>query len=123
MTKQHEPRALDAALAKTLGMPLSCYRDHQNQIQEHLHGHGADGRWYACESIPAWSSSLDAMRDVEEELERRGLKAPYVSALEEALGAIAPDRWPEGPWRLIHASAAQRATAALAVLEGARGDE
>lgn len=117
MTRQLEGHALDAALARALGW-------RNVEIRPGAMGPFVQGfnlmNWHCA--VPQWSSSLEAMRSVERELERRGLHHRYTAALEqliygEEVGAFPPSLFP-----LVHASAEQRARAALAVLEGARDD-
>lgn len=74
------------------------------------------GHWLLS-GLPVFVKNLNAMREVEKEIEARGLCEQYLSALED-IAQPATCAF----WNLVHATAEQRARAALAVLEaqGAR---
>lgn len=68
------------------------------------------------DNLPKYASSLDAMREVEDEIERRGLVVEYMALLRkvwrESTGAI--DEW---MYFLLRASALQRLQAAARVIQ------
>lgn len=86
---------------------------------------GAD--WLASDGsiilggTPAFTTSLDAMRTVEDEIERRGLVVPYSEALKAVVASahpLQPDQhYMVAAWRLIHATASQRAEVAYLTLK------
>jgi hypothetical protein len=61
-------------------------------------------------SIPNYSSDYNAVRAMEDEIERRGLVERYCKELDGLVGA--------GVWWLIHASCKDRCCAALLCVEG-----
>ena len=63
--------------------------------------------------LPNFASSLDAMREVEDEIERRGLDVKY---MEHLVGVLGKDRL-VGEWEILRATAAQRLEAAARVIE------
>jgi hypothetical protein len=73
-------------------------------------------RWY--------SSNPWDCRDLEVAIEKRGLQSAYVNALSDLVTPIADitalEWFEEGLWKLVTASAEQRARAALRAVRGAR---
>lgn len=79
-----------------------------------------DMRWQATrgdlvDAAPAYWRSLDAMREVEDEIERRGLDVKY---MEHLVGVLGKDRL-VGEWEIFRATAAQRLEAAYGVIQEA----
>lgn len=122
---QLQGRELDAALARALGWEVD-----ENRM------YPVKGDWVLCSdyrALPYYSLSLNAMHDVEAELERRGLGELYAEALIEELSFpelfydmptenSSGDEGQEtytsfyGVFQVMHATAEQKARAALAVL-------
>lgn len=126
-------RERDAALAQSLGWVLN---------PPNVRGLGwqtPDGRFLGTDAHPHYTQSLDAMRTVEDEIERRGLIGRYQNALISVLDLdmqvfnsaieLSPHVAPSIPnntfewdghaylWRLLHATPAQRAEAAYKTLK------
>ena len=72
--------------------------------------------WRSCEfeTLPPYATSLDAMREVEDEIERRGLMGKYADAL---IGDRELHTEREVEHFLIRATPAQRLAAAARVIE------
>lgn len=120
-------RERDAALATLLGM--SSQEEETYWPNTELVWRDKDGMKVPA---PTFTTSLDAMRLVEDEIEQRGLQEVYIRAFVDILefpdievfdSAIetnsphAPAMW-DVLWQIAHATPAQRAEAAWRVLRG-----
>jgi hypothetical protein len=65
--------------------------------------------WKDISAVPCFSSDYNACRQMEDELERRGLVERYCKELDRLVGP--------GIWWLIHASATDRCRAALLAVQ------
>lgn len=144
-------RELDAAVAELMGWVWLAVEGGQAIIVPPDYKSGRYGTWlfnlalcdsktpryseWTCASnytLPRYSQSLDLFREVENEIERRGLTEQYVEALSEI---VAPDcigiyssaieidthHGMDGHkfvWLLVHASPEQKARAALKAVSG-----
>lgn len=108
------PREQDAALALAIGYtPCGCSNPECDlwAPPDHLN----DGQSYR--PFLSFTTSLDAMRLVEEEIEKRGFDNEYVAALRELQPR--PEFYKGLAWRLMRSTPAQRAEAAYTVLRDA----
>ena len=122
-------RELDAALARALGFTLAMPPAITGVKTETWRYNGA---WH-LEGLPMFHRDLNAMHEVEVDLERRGLGEEYAEALIEELsfpelfydlptengsGDEGQETYTSfyGVFQVIHATAEQKARAALAVL-------
>jgi hypothetical protein len=115
MSEQLTGRELDAALARALGYELKDPPPFSN-FKGLTWRKPNQGAWCA-DGVPAFSTDLNAMHEVEAEIERRGLTHEYIAALYEFLGHTYQNLLMQ--WYYAHATAEQRARAALAVLTAA----
>lgn len=91
----------------------------------HEAAHGVE---VACRGhcpVPDYEHDLNAMHEVEQELERRGLHWYHVDALANAFAAKAGHNKIDRitTFEIAHATAAQRAAAAYSVIRGAKQKE
>lgn len=102
-------REQDQAIASLLGWKKNTHGVWASPVGQHILG-----------GLPSFTISLDAMRMVEGEIERRDLQVEYSATLKDIVAAaypLQPDQhFMFGAWRLIHASAAHRAEAAYRAL-------
>ncbi len=107
-----EGRELDAAVAREVFRREVRWRDEGG---ERIPLVSPDGETVDC---PPYSSDTDAARQVEEELDRRGLAEAYVDHLlkEERprLGIVDTLRYRD-VWNVLHAGPVRRCRAALSV--------
>lgn len=107
-----EGRELDAAVAREVFRHEVRWRDQDGERTPLVSG---GDETVAC---PPYSSDTDAAREVEEELDRRGLAEAYVDHLlkEERprLGIVDTLRYRD-VWNVLHAGPARRCRAALYV--------
>lgn len=133
MSEQLQGRELDAALARALGMTVVPFQDDEDYCYADAGTSFADV--VSWSPVRAYHDDLNAMRDVEDEIERRGLGEQYAEALIEVLSypelyytMPGDDVYPEpeiytsfyGAFQVMHATAEQKARAALAVLMEAK---
>jgi hypothetical protein len=108
MSEQPQGRELDAALARALGTNVEIIGDgsYVKITTKHsiftMPNRGV---------IPHYSTDLNAMHEVEAEIERRGVMHLYISTMVDVMDYAA-----DAVCDYIHATAEQRARAALAVL-------
>lgn len=81
--------------------------------------HSPDGIW-RLDGLPLFHRGLNEMHIVESEIERRGLVDDYVRELVQ-IAAADKNVLSDLRWLTIHATAGQKARAALVVLTGAKG--
>jgi hypothetical protein len=123
MSEQPQGRELDAALAKALGYTVYHYdKDVAVRCYYQLwNGNDDVVKWMnyreserkteaeAWDDVPEFSTDLNSMHAVEEQIERMHFDEMYVEALDNETQYC-------GKWGIAHATAEQRARAALAVL-------
>lgn len=101
------PREQDAALAELMGWDLDyVFRD-------------TTGAPLVCGEphvVPKFTASLDAIRLVEDEVERQGLQERYIEVLDKLVEYERAKGWTWFRWGILRATPAQRAQAAYAVL-------
>lgn len=113
MTATTEPlsgRALDAQVAeRVLGHEVVW----RNEVPWKA---TREGRWASSTILPFYSGSLDDAHQVEERIAELGLCSEY--------GRAVASQFPSGAssFDLLHASPLQRCRAALAAVEGAKGE-
>jgi hypothetical protein len=118
MTEQLTGRELDAALARALGCEVVWIDTWDDEGTPYRQPLVVDvGR------VPFYSTDLNAMHEVEAEIERRWLVEQYMTAIEDVYDDRELSDESEYAivhnypfWSLTHATAEQRARAALAVL-------
>lgn len=112
-------RDIDEALAMALGYEYVDAPARLNEVG--VLGklwHSPDGKW-RLDGLPVFHRSLNDMHTVESEIERRGLVDDYVRELVQ-IAAAGKSILSDLRWLTIHATAAQKARAALVVLTGAK---
>lgn len=129
-TTQLQGRELDRVLAKTLGCNVISVLDGFSICGcRDTEGYTGAHAYYRGGTLKRYHDDLNAMHDVEAELERRGLRPQYARALIDSMGLndkmrVERDALEADPpffgfdcvWYPAHATAEQKARAALAVL-------
>lgn len=107
MSNEQDLRAMTLTVAKWCGYTNIRLTEMFDEVADH-NGH-------TRVRLPNFAESLDAMRKVEDEIERRGLEVRY---MEELVGVLSADRL-VGEWEVLRATAAKRLQAAYRAIQEA----